>query len=213
MKTANKSSGIYEILFNKIIHGEYAPNARLREEELADAYQVSRTPVREVLRDLEKDGLIEVLPSRETRVLGLSADDVEEVYEIRKALEILALRSSIQNLSIKGLQEIRSEVSRIAGSDDYMEHERVDARLHSFILEASNKKRLLAILRQMIRLLRRFRQLGFKNESMRAQATHDHLELIDALMFRDLAKAEEILQRHIERIKLNAIETIVTGRK
>jgi len=209
MKTATKSSAIYEILFNKIIHGEYPINSRLREEELAEAHNVSRTPVREALRDLEKDGLIEMLTNRDTRVVGLTVDDVEEVFQIRKVLETLALRFAIQNLSIGRLQEIRSEISRISESEDFLEHERVDAKLHNYIIEASNKKRMLAILRQLFRLIQRFRQLGFKDRKVRTQATQDHLALIDALVFRDLAKAEEILGRHIERSKINAIASIM----
>ena len=211
MKTITKSNAIYETLFNSIIHGEYPINARLREEELAEAHQVSRTPVREALRDLEKDGLIEMLTSRDTRVVGLTVDDVEEVFQIRKVLEILALRFSIHSLSIGGLQEIRSEISRISESDDYLEHERIDAKLHNYIIEASNKRRLLAILKQLFRLIQRFRQLGFKDKNVRAQATQDHLELIDALVFRDLARAEELLEKHIERSKIDAIASILQG--
>ena len=110
-----------------------------------------------------------------------------------------------------GLQEIRSEISRISESDDYLEHERIDAKLHSYIIEASNKKRLLAILKQLFRLIQRFRQLGFKDKSVRAQATQDHLELIDALVFRDLARAEDLLEKHIERSKVDAIASIMQG--
>jgi len=211
MKASTKSNTIYETLFNKIIHGEYDVNARLREEELADAFNVSRTPVREALRDLEKDGLIEMLSNRETRVVGLSIDDVEEMYQIRKSLETLALHFSIQNLSIKGLQEIRREMDRLSASDDHLEHEKLDARLHDFIMEASKKKRLLAILKQLFRLMQQFRQLGFQNEGLRRQALQDHYELIDALVFRDLAKAEDLLEKHIERSKVNAIASIMHG--
>ena len=211
MKTITKSNAIYETLFNKIIHGDYPINTRLREEELAETHQVSRTPVREALRDLEKDGLIEMLTNRDTRVVGLTVDDVEEVFQIRKVLEILALRFSIHNLSIGGLQEIRSEISRISESDDYLEHEKVDARLHNYIIEGSNKKRLLAILKQLFRLIQRFRQLGFKDKKVRTQATQDHLELIDALVFRDLVKAEEVLEKHIERSKIDAIASVMQG--
>jgi DNA-binding GntR family transcriptional regulator len=108
MKTISKSNAIYETLFNKIIHGDYPINARLREKELAVSHKVSRTPVREALRDLEKDGLIEMLSNRDTRVVGLTVDDVEEIFHIRKVLEILALRFAIHNLSLEGLQVIRS---------------------------------------------------------------------------------------------------------
>jgi DNA-binding GntR family transcriptional regulator len=200
---------IYETLFNKIVHGDFPINARLREEELAKTHQVSRTPVREALRELEKDGLIEMLTNRDTRVVGLNADDVEEVFEIRKVLEGLALRFAIHNLSIGRLQELRHEIGRISESDDYVEFARVDAKLHNYVIESSNKKRLLAILTQLFRLIQRFRQLGFKDAKVRTQATIDHLALIDALVFRDLQKASEVLEKHIEYSKVNAIAVIM----
>jgi DNA-binding GntR family transcriptional regulator len=205
MKTLTKSTILYETIFNKIIHGEYPRNTQLREEKLAETHKVSRTPVREALRHLEKDGLIEMLTNRDTRVVGLTADDVEEVFQIRKVLEGLALRFSIHNLSIGRLQELRSEISRTAESDDFLEHAKVDAKLHDYIIEASNKKRLISILRQLSRLIPRFRQRGFKDKNARVQATADHLELIDALLFRDIAKAEKVLEKHIERSKIEAI--------
>jgi DNA-binding GntR family transcriptional regulator len=211
MKTVTKSNAIYETLFNKIIHGEYPINARLREKELAVSHMVSRTPVREALRDLEKDGLIEMLSNRDTRVVGLTVDDVEEIFHIRKVLEILALRFAIHNLSLEGLQAIRTEVNRISESDDAIEHERVDAQLHDYLIDASNKKRLIVILKQLFRLIQRFRQLGFKDKNVRAQATRDHLELIDALGFRDIERAEIMLEKHIERSKMDAIASILQG--
>jgi len=205
MKTLTKSSILYETIFNKIIHGEYPPNTKLREEKLAETHKVSRTPVREALRHLKKDGLIEMLTNRDTRVVGLTADDVEEVFQIRKVLECLALRFSVHNLSIGRLQELRAEIAGISESDDYLEHAKVDAKLHTYMIEASNKKRLIAILRQLFRLIPRFQQIGYKDKNVRAQATVDHLALIDALLYRDLTKAEVLLEKHIERSKLVAI--------
>jgi DNA-binding GntR family transcriptional regulator len=211
MKTPTKGTAIYESLFNKIIHGELPVNVRLREEELAASHRASRTPVREALRDLEKDGLVEMLTNRDTRVVGLNADDVEEVFEIRKVLEGLALRFAIQNLSIGRLQQLRLEIQKVSESDDYLEYARVDALLHNYIIESCNKRRLLTILTQLFRLIQRLRQLGFKDAEARAQATIDHLALIDALVFRDLHKAENLLQNHIDRSKVTAISAIMRG--
>jgi DNA-binding GntR family transcriptional regulator len=205
MKTLTKSSLLYETIFNKIIHGEYPANTKLREEKLAETHEVSRTPVREALRHLEKDGLVEMLTNRDTRVVGLTADDIEEVFQIRKVLECLALRFSIHTLSIAKLQQLRGEIIGMSASDDCREHAKMDSKLHSCISEASNKKRLVGILRHLLRLIPRFQQLSFRNAEVRAQATADHLALIDALLLRDLPKAEALLEQHIERSKLVAV--------
>jgi DNA-binding GntR family transcriptional regulator len=204
-------SGIYATLFDRIIDGEYKAGVRLKEEALASEFAVSRTPVREALRQLAQDGLVEILPKRGAKVLGFTVDDVEEIYDIRKSLEIQALRSSAQYLSIQGLKELRVELQELAKSPDYHRHQEMDAKLHNYFIEASGKKRLISILQQMFRLIQQFRELGFKDSEVRDAASQAHFSLVDALSVRDLAKAEKILETHIEESKKNAISLIVRG--
>ena len=104
---------IYAVLFDGIVSGEYPPNTRLKEEALAQKFEVSRTPIRVTLRQLEQDGLVEIMPKRGARVVGFSVDDVEEVYDIRKSLEIQALKTSATYLNIQGLIEIRTKMKDI----------------------------------------------------------------------------------------------------
>ena len=200
---------IYATLFEYIISGKYAPNSRLKEEEIAKQFNVSRTPVREALRQLEQDNLVEILPNRGTRVIGFSVDDVEEIYEIRKSLELLALRSSVPFLNIQDLVEIRNLIQETAQSNDAKKHEQSDTRLHSYFIEASGKRRLISILNQHVRLIQRFRELGFQTNEFKDVATKDHLALIDALCVRDVDKASEILKEHIEKSKIHAISQLV----
>ena len=86
---------IYNTLFERIISGEYKTETILKEEELAKEFKVSRTPVRDALKLLEFDGLIKIQPKKGNLVLGFSIDDAEEIYDIRKALEVLALKKAI----------------------------------------------------------------------------------------------------------------------
>jgi DNA-binding GntR family transcriptional regulator len=200
---------IYAVLFDRIVSGEYPPNTRLKEEELATQFDVSRTPVRVTLRQLEQDGLVEILPKRGARVVGFSVDDVEEVYDIRKSLEIQALKTSAAHLNIQGLIEIRSKLNEISRTSDQKQHEEVDAQIHNYFIQASGKKRLISILNQMFRLIQRFRELGFEDQDLRKSAYEAHLALIDAICLRDVNKATEILADHIETSKSNAVSLIV----
>jgi DNA-binding GntR family transcriptional regulator len=200
---------IYAVLFDSIVSGEYPPNTRLKEEQLAVQFKVSRTPIRLTLRQLEQDGLVEILPKRGARVVGFTVDDVEEVYDIRKSLEIQALKTSAPHLNIQGLLEIRAKLKEIAQTGDQKRHEEIDARVHNYFIQASGKKRLISILNQMFRLIQRFRELGFEDQNLRESAYEAHLALIDAICLRDVNRAAEILADHIETSKNNAVSLIV----
>ena len=82
---------MYRTVFDRIVHGRYGPDTWLREGALANEFGLSRTPVREALRQLEQDGLLEIIPNRGARVFGFTADELEQLYEIRLSLELLAL--------------------------------------------------------------------------------------------------------------------------
>jgi DNA-binding GntR family transcriptional regulator len=200
---------IYAVLFDRIVSGEYPSNTRLKEEQLAVQFKVSRTPVRLTLRQLEQDGLVEILPKRGARVVGFTVDDVEEVYDIRKSLEIQALKTSIPHLNIQGLLEIRAKLNETSRIGDQKVHEEVDAQVHNYFIQASGKRRLISILDQMFRLIQRFRELGFEDPDVRKSAYEAHLALIDAICLRDVNKAAEILADHIEQSKNNAVSLIV----
>jgi DNA-binding GntR family transcriptional regulator len=202
---------VYALLFDRMIGGKYPADHRLKEESLAAEFGVSRTPVREALRQLAQDGLVQILPRRGARVVGFTVDDVEEIYDIRATLELLALRHALPRLGIQGLKALREALVEVSRSEDPEEHQRVDARLHDYFIEASPRRRLASILRQASRLIRRFRDLGFRDPAIRARALEAHLSLVDALSVRDLAAAEQVLSRHIEESKKNAISSIVRG--
>lgn len=196
---------VYNILFDRILTGHYAHDEKLKEEDLAEEFNVSRTPIREILNQLAQDGLVDKIPKKGTRVIGFSVDDVEEIYEIRKSLEVQALRYSASFLSIQGLKEIREEIQNLQNNEDYQAHERVDSKLHNYFIQGSKKMRLIRMLDQLYRLMRRFRELGYRNPRTREMASKAHLALVDALILRDIDKAVQVLKDHIEESKNNAI--------
>jgi DNA-binding GntR family transcriptional regulator len=161
------------------------------------------------LRQLEQDGLVEIMPKRGARVVGFSIDDVEEVYDIRKSLEIQALKTSAPHMNIQGLIEIRTKMKDISRTSDPKLHEGIDAQVHNYFIQASGKRRLIAILDQMFRLIQRFRELGFEDSDLRESAAQAHLALIDAICLRDVDKAAKILADHIDVSKNNAVSLIV----
>ena len=200
---------IYNTLFERIISGQYKSNTFLKEEELAKEFKVSRTPVRDALKLLEFDGLIKIQPKKGNLVIGFSIDDAEEIYDIRKALELLALKKAISKLSIRDLLILKKKLLEIEKDDNFEVHANFDARLHDYFIQASGNKRLISVLGQMLRLLQRFRSLGFRNATLKQTAISDHFKLIDALCMRDEEAAIQVLKEHLEESKRYAISHIV----
>ena len=199
---------VYSRLFEKIVQGEYTTGTRLKEDELAGEFDISRTTIRAALRQLAQDGLLELAPNKGARVVGFTVDDIEEIYDIRKSLETLALTTAVPRISIDGLLQLRAEFVASADDPDPLKHEALDARLHDFIARASGKRRLVQIINQLGRLVREHRDLGFRNPEVRSEALESHLKLIDALCVRDLGRAVELMEEHLDGAKRNWVRLV-----
>jgi DNA-binding GntR family transcriptional regulator len=203
-----KLNEMYTTLFDRIIKNKFAPNTWLREDELAEEFKVSRTPVRDVLRLLEQDGLVEIIPKRGARVYAFTVDDLEDIFEIRRVLESLALEYAVPALSIHGLMEIRGLIEETKDSSDFQKLAEVDTKLHQYFIDSSNRRRLINMLNQLTRLLQSFRELGFKNEEVRKSTYEEHLRLIDAIYIRDISEAKKILEDHIRASKIRILQNV-----
>ncbi len=203
---------IYTTLFDRIVHNKYPEETWLREDILAAEFNVSRSPVRSVLRDLEQDHLIEILPKRGARVFPFTADDLEDIYELRRDLELLAMKRSAHSLSIQRLLELKADILGTKGVAIPVEHAKADSALHSYIIESSGRRRLILMLKQLYRLTQTFRELSLINETSRSATIEEHINLIDALCIRDLDKASELLTRHIENSKIRVLTLVIQGK-
>lgn len=195
------SASVYNTLFDRIVSGRYASRFRLKEVALAGEFRVSRTPVREALRELEQDGLVCLTPHCGAVVVPFTADEVEEVYDIRKALEMLAIECAARRLNLHVLAELRRQVDALAHSANIARHAALDERLHGYIVEICQRPRLMVLLKQQYRLMQRFRSIGFRRKGVIARTTQEHVRLLDALLRRDTAAACAELARHIESTK------------
>jgi DNA-binding GntR family transcriptional regulator len=202
---------IYRRLFDRVVSGEYPQGQRLREDALAADFGTSRTPVREALLLLEQDGLARSTPNRGFTSMGFTVDDLEEAYEIRRVLEILALDRAIKTLSLQDLRAVRRRVQEVADSGDTLEHAEVDSALHRLIVSSSKSPRLIHMLSSLFRIMRTFRELGFEDPELRRLAGGEHLMLIDALLTRDGDAAAAVLDQHIRKSKSRALRRIVAG--
>jgi DNA-binding GntR family transcriptional regulator len=196
---------IYSVIFDKIIEGEYPPNTRLKEEVLSEEFKISRTPIRAVLVQLEQDGLIQITANKGARVLPFTADEIEEIYEIRKVLELLCLEISAPILSMQKLLELKKEMLNSVDKQDIKIHTELDAKLHNYIIVSTGKKRLINNLGQLFRLIQRFRSLGFMQKETKESTIREHIEILDALCMRNTVLAKELMMKHIDNSKIIAL--------
>lgn len=192
---------IYTTLLDRIVKSEYSENQWLREEAIAGEFGVSRSPVRRALRLLHQDGMVDLVPKRGARLFPFTADDIEDIYEIRKTLESLALRVGIHNLSIQRLLSLRTQIQGLREVDDPEAHTRLDGVLHSYLIEASGRRRLVSMLNELYRLSQSLREIGLRDKDNRLATIAEHSGIIDALTVRDLEQATTLLVRHIENSK------------
>lgn len=197
---------IFQILFDRLVSGFYPIGSRLTEQMFSAEFTISRTPIREVLHQLASLRLIELNPNKSALVLGLSCDDVEEMYDIRMALEELALESAIPKLKLHELSFLKARVEALSLETDMNTLAKVDYELHSYIVGCSAKPRLKSMLEQLFTLL--IRNSSFPVTDRIQQVKLEHLKIIEALFTRDLELTKAVLKQHLENSKANAIDFI-----
>ncbi len=189
-----------DALREAILTGELKPGQSLIEMDLSKQLGVSRAPIREALRILNSEGLVETIPYHGTTVGRLTKDDIEELYSMRILLETFALERivSIQNdehvETLKGLYERMED----AGTQNNLKAvNEIDQEFHDAIISMSGHK-LLELMWQMVAM--KVRQVmalrNMRNDDL-TQIARNHLPLIEAIRVGDLAEAKRLLSEHI----------------
>ncbi|NTE85620.1 GntR family transcriptional regulator [Agrobacterium rubi] len=197
---------ISRTLADRIVRGELAPGARLRQDHVAEEFGASHVPVREAFRRLEAQGLAVSIPRRGVRVADFGLADVQEVAEMRAALEVLALRHAIPNLTAAILDE--AEAATLAGDRamDVRQWEEANRRFHRLITAPCNMPRLMETIDGLHAASARFLFSAWRAGWERRTDT-DHRAIIDALRGRRAEEAIRILDGHVQWIGRTAIRT------
>jgi DNA-binding GntR family transcriptional regulator len=204
IKHSNLSQRIYEILKNQIINEELASGERLLDDKLASSFGVSRTPVREALTRLASEDLVEITPRSGIYVKKLTKKDVEEIYEIRKVLEGLAVREATSVIDGKKLEQLNlllQKAERSLNGDDCQSCIDFDVVLHNSILKNCQNSRLYSIITNLNTLIHVFRVRIARNKEKAKQALSEHEAILNAIKARNPEKAEKAMMEHIEKSK------------
>lgn len=197
----NIGSRIYDVLYRQIIGRRLKPGMRLKEELLTRELGVSRTPLRDALARLVKDGYLEMEPRRGARVRKFSVKDVIEIYDIRKALESLALRLAIGHITPQELKRLKNQFS----GQDARDLQKADRELHNLIILNCGNKRLIEMLNNLYKFICIFRREGYQSPRRSKNASSQHLQIIGALIKGNAALAEKLMGEHVENTKREII--------
>lgn len=191
---------IYETLLEAIVSGQLPHGSELNSVSLAKQLEVSRTPLREALRLLERDGLVHQEGNHKARVAEFSADDIREIYEVRLQLEAAAAELAAKHISTDLLSALRNEsdaLSQQTGDVDWCEKAiAFDLRFHEAIATASGSKRLKDEIHRYRLLVRSFCVMTGRQATLQ-QALNEHIAILDALVSGRPAVARKAMAEHI----------------
>lgn len=212
----NDYKPLREVIFNTlreaIIVGELKPGERLMEVQLADKMGVSRTPVREAIRKLELEGLVEMLPRKGAHVADLSIKDIMDVLEVRSTLDGLASSLSAARITdeeIKELKHLHTQFVNYVEKDNMQGLIKKDVEFHDIIYRSSRNDKLIQISNNLREQVQRFRVIYIKDYSSSRELIKEHTEICDAITGRDAAAAMNFAHKHIK----NQEETIIKAIK
>ncbi len=201
----------YETLKHAIITGEIPAGVRIVETEYANKLHISRTPLREALRKLERDGLVEYVIRRGVVVRAFTIEDVEEIYTIRNVLEMLTLPAIIENATLRDIQSMRSKLQKM---DRMIETNQIDqlsvlARsFHDQLTAISGLKRILRVIQGQDEYIHRFSALSIAKDKRRAEAHQEHYKIVEMIENKDLAGLQAVMRMHIENSKQSCLSAL-----
>lgn len=194
-------------LRDMIIEGDLSPGTRLHEGQLGEQLGVSRTPLREAIKYLASEGLVELVPSRGAVVKRFSAKDVHDMLTVLQTLEELAGKLACEAASDAGIAEVRAlhdEMVRRYKVGDRLQYYKLNQQIHSAIVQLAENAALADMHAVLQTRLKRIRFIGHEGPEKWAAAVAEHDEMIVALEARDKAKLSEVLGRHL----MNAWERV-----
>ena len=195
----NASAVAVDVIRQAIAEGRLEPGERLKEEELAREFGISRTPIREALLVLQAEGLVAAAANRGASVRAYRADDLNDMYRLRALLEGHAAQRAAATITPDQLQVLQESVERFVQLrlDDVGELVKENAVFHDTILDAAGSERLHAMVRQVVPLPMQYRSWMWYSRNQLELSCHYHRKILEALDAGDAQRAEGLMKAHV----------------
>ncbi len=202
---------VFKTLRQAILTGELKPGERLMEIHLANKLGVSRTPIREAIRQLELEGLVIMVPRKGAQVASITEKSLTDVLEVRLALEKLAVELACKRISYEQkeiLKEKMLEFEQLAGTDDASLIARADVAFHDAIFESTGNMRLGQMVNNLAEQMYRYRFEYIKDRSGHEKLVSEHRLIYDAIIRADIEEATKQISVHIKNQEASIINQI-----
>lgn len=199
---------VFHKLREDILSGKYEEHEELKEVAIGEEMGVSRTPVREAFRQLELEGLIQIIPNKGAYVTGITENDVKDIYMIRSLLEGLCARWATEHITKEQMDEMEENVylAEFHAKKGHLEQlAELDNRFHDIMYEACNSKILEHQLKDFHQYVLRVRKKTLSNINRGPQSNEEHKKIMEAIRNKDSDLAEKLAHQHM----INAYENMV----
>ncbi len=199
---------VFHKLRDDILSGKYEENEELKEVAIGEELGVSRTPVREAFRQLELEGLIQIIPNKGAYVTGITEKDVKDIYMIRSLLEGLCARWATEHITQEQLAEMEENIylSKFHAQKGHLEQlAELDNRFHDIMYEACDSKILEHQLKDFHQYVLRVRRKTLASKNRGPKSNEEHEEILQAIKAGDGERAEQLANRHM----INAYDNMV----
>lgn len=194
------SSRVFHTIRENILSGKYSTDEELKEKTIGEELGVSRTPVREALRQLELEGLVTIIPNKGAYVVGISQKDIKDIYEIRCRLEGLCAGWAALNITKEQLDELEENIFLSdfhAAKGNAEQVVELDNRFHEILYTASGSRELRHVLSDFHHYVQRVRKITLAMSERAGESIGEHRKIVEALKKHDSQMAEELAHEHI----------------
>ena len=203
------SNRVFQKIRDNILNGVYKEQDELRENTIGKELGVSRTPVREALRQLELEGLVTIVPNKGAYVTGITAKDVRDIYTVRSLLEGLCASWATEHITEEQLDELEEIVllsefhMKKEGHNNTEQIAILDGRFHAVLYEASNSRILGHVLTDFHRYVQMARKSSIVSEERARKSIREHKQILRAIRDKDADLAEQLANEHILHVIQN----------
>ncbi len=214
-KPRSVGEAVYDALKGAIIKGDLAPGQRLIEHQLSLQLKTSRIPIREAIKKLEQEGLVEKLDRKGFIVKSMSQGEIEETFGIRAVLESYAAYLATERITDELIKKLEASIQAYReglGKNNVEKMMAANTQFHETIYRASGSQKLHALINNFRDYISRYRKILLVTPNFARISLEDHIQMMDAMKARDGVKVEELVRKHIMRGKAIIIREMELGR-
>jgi len=207
---------VFNTLRQAILTGELEPGERLMEIHLANKLGVSRTPIREAIRKLELEGLVTMVPRRGAEVAQITEKSMNDVLEVRRALDALCVELACDRISRQELEQLKKACDgfeEAVKTKDIKKIAQADVELHNIIVRATGNQRLIQLVNNLSEQMYRYRFEYIKDSSQHERLVEEHRVIYQSIMQKDKETASLAAKTHIDNQEKSIIRQIRLDRQ